>query len=326
MLGFGASPAGLLYNLSVPKQRLDSLLVARELAENKSKARALIMAGEVTVDGKPVTKAGSMIDESATIELAEKLPYVSRGGVKLAHALDEFKLDVAGLTALDVGASTGGFTDCLLQRGASKVYALDVGYGQLDYKLRQDQRVVVLERVNAHYPFDLPEKANLATIDVSFISVTKVIPNVLPHLAPPSYIIILFKPQFEAEKEEVGKGGIIKDPEVHSRVLGRFIVWATEHELRLRNLIASPILGAEGNKEFLILLTPPHDRQQAVGKKQIRMTKVRRQQPLSPLPRWGERTGSKLATTVWPADYRLMTLLTLTKLRAMIRLSRQGVH
>ncbi|MBM3149409.1 MAG: TlyA family rRNA (cytidine-2'-O)-methyltransferase, partial [Chloroflexi bacterium] len=117
----------------MPKQRLDSLLVARELAENKSKARALIMAGEVTVDGKPVTKAGSMIDESATIELAEKLPYVSRGGVKLAHALDEFKLDVAGLTALDVGASTGGFTDCLLQRGASKVYALDVGYGQLDY-------------------------------------------------------------------------------------------------------------------------------------------------------------------------------------------------
>ncbi|MBM4453755.1 MAG: TlyA family RNA methyltransferase, partial [Chloroflexi bacterium] len=247
----------------MPKQRLDSLLVARELAENKSKARALIMAGEVTVDGKPVTKAGSMIDESATIELAEKLPYVSRGGVKLAHALDEFKLDVAGLTALDVGASTGGFTDCLLQRGASKVYALDVGYGQLDYKLRQDQRVVVLERVNAHYPFDLPEKANLATIDVSFISVTKVIPNVLPHLAPPGYIIILFKPQFEAEKEEVGKGGIIKDPEVHSRVLGRFIVWATEQELRLRNLIASPILGAEGNKEFLTLLTPPHDRQQA---------------------------------------------------------------
>lgn len=245
----------------MPKQRLDSLLVARGLAENKSKAQALIMAGEVTIDGKPVTKAGSMVDENATIALAEKLPYVSRGGIKLAHALNEFKLEVTDLIALDVGASTGGFTDCLLQRGAKKVYALDVGYGQLDYRLRQEHRVVVMERVNAHYPFELPEKVNLATIDVSFISLTKVIPNVLPHLAPPGYIIVLFKPQFEAEKEEVGKGGIIKDPEVHSRVLGRFIVWATGQELKLRNLIASPILGAEGNKEFLILLTPPKNLQ-----------------------------------------------------------------
>jgi 23S rRNA (cytidine1920-2'-O)/16S rRNA (cytidine1409-2'-O)-methyltransferase len=245
---------------------LDSLLVSRGLAENKSKAQALIMAGEVTVNGKPATKSGSLVGENAVIELAEKLPYVSRGGIKLAHALDEFKLDVSGLIALDIGASTGGFTDCLLQRGAKKVYALDVGYGQLDYKLRQDSRVVVVERVNAHHPFDLPEEVNLATIDVSFISATKVIPNVLPHLTPPGYIIVLFKPQFEAEKEEVGKGGIIKDPQIHSRVLGRFIVWATEQRLRLHNLIASPILGAEGNKEFLILLTPPKQkgiRQQA---------------------------------------------------------------
>lgn len=242
------------------KQRLDSLLVSRRLAENKSKASALIMAGEVTVDGKEVTKPGSMVDENADIKLAEKLPYVSRGGIKLAHALDEFKLDVIGLTALDVGASTGGFTDCLLRHGANKVYALDVGYGQLDYRLRQDQRVVVMERVNAHFPFDMPEKVNLATIDVSFISVTKIIPNVIPHLTPPRHIIVLFKPQFEAKKEEVGKGGIIKEASIHSKVLGRFVVWLNEWELTLHNLISSPILGAEGNREFLILLTPPETR------------------------------------------------------------------
>jgi 23S rRNA (cytidine1920-2'-O)/16S rRNA (cytidine1409-2'-O)-methyltransferase len=241
----------------MPKQRLDNVLVVRGLAENKSKAHALIMAGEVTVDGKEATKPGRMIDEDATIELAEKPPYVSRGGIKLAHALDEFKLNVTGQTALDIGASTGGFTDCLLQHGAAKVYALDVGYGQLEYRLRQDPRVVVMERVNAHHHFDLPEKVNLVTIDVSFISATKVIPNVLPHLTLPGYIIVLLKPQFEAKREEVGKGGIIKDSTIHSKVLGRFVVWLNECEFTLQNLISSPILGAEGNKEFLILLTPP---------------------------------------------------------------------
>jgi 23S rRNA (cytidine1920-2'-O)/16S rRNA (cytidine1409-2'-O)-methyltransferase len=246
----------LIYNQPVPKQRLDNLLVSRELAENKSRAQALIMAGKVTVSGKVITKPGIQVDEDASLELAEKLPYVSRGGFKLAHALDEFKLDVTSLTAMDIGASTGGFTDCLLQRGAKRVYAIDVGYGQLDYKLRQDPRVVVMERVNAHYPFSLPEKANIATIDLSFISVTKVIPNVIEHLAPPGYMIILLKPQFEAERKEVPKGGIIKDSQVHARVLGRFIVWATDHDLRLRGLVASPILGAEGNKEFLVFLTP----------------------------------------------------------------------
>jgi 23S rRNA (cytidine1920-2'-O)/16S rRNA (cytidine1409-2'-O)-methyltransferase len=237
------------------KQRLDSLLVARELAENKKMAQALIMAGKVTVSGGIITKPGTPVDENASLELAEKLPYVSRGGIKLAHALDEFKLDVASLTAMDVGASTGGFTDCLLQRGARRIYAIDVGYGQLDYKLRQDPRVVVMERVNAHYPFSLSGKVNIATIDLSFISVTKVIPNAIGHLTQPGYIIILLKPQFEAKRKEVPKGGVIKDPQVHARVLGRFIVWATEHDLRLRGLVASPILGAEGNKEFLILLT-----------------------------------------------------------------------
>ena len=239
----------------MPKQRLDNLVVTRELAENQKIAQALIIAGEVTVSGKIITKPGTLVDESIELKLAEKLPYVSRGGIKLAHALDEFKLDVTSLTAMDVGASTGGFTDCLLQRGASRVYAVDVGYGQLDYKLRQNSKVVVMERVNAHYPFSLPEKVNIATIDLSFISVTQVIPNVIDHLAQPGYIIVLFKPQFEARRQEVGKGGIIKDLQVHALVLGRFIIWATNHDLRLRGLVASPILGAEGNKEFLIFLT-----------------------------------------------------------------------
>jgi 23S rRNA (cytidine1920-2'-O)/16S rRNA (cytidine1409-2'-O)-methyltransferase len=238
------------------KQRLDSLLVARELAENKKIAQALIIAGKISVSGKVISKPGTQVDEDASLEIAEKLPYVSRGGIKLAHALDEFKLDVAFLTAMDVGASTGGFTDCLLQRGAKRVYAIDVGYGQLDYKLRQDPRVVVMERVNAHHPFSLPEKVNIATIDLSFISVIKVIPNVIGHLTQPGYIIILLKPQFEAKRKEVPKGGVIKDPQVHALVLGRFIVRATEHDLRLRGLVASPILGAEGNKEFLVFLTP----------------------------------------------------------------------
>jgi 23S rRNA (cytidine1920-2'-O)/16S rRNA (cytidine1409-2'-O)-methyltransferase len=242
------------------KQRLDNLLVLRELAENEKMAQALIMAGKVTVSGKVITKPGTPVDENVSLELAEKLPYVSRGGIKLAHALDEFKLDVASLTAMDAGASTGGFTDCLLQSGARRVYAIDVGYGQLDYKLRQEPRVVVMERVNAHHPFSLPEKVNIATIDLSFISVTRVMPNVIEHLMEPGYIIVLFKPQFEAKRKEVPKGGVIKDPQVHARVLGRFIVWTTEHDLRLRGLVASPILGTKGNKEFLVFLTPSQNR------------------------------------------------------------------
>jgi 23S rRNA (cytidine1920-2'-O)/16S rRNA (cytidine1409-2'-O)-methyltransferase len=238
----------------MPKKQLDNILVTRGLAENVATAQALIMAGEVTVSGKVVTKPGTLVDEGCELTLAGKSPYVSRGGLKLAHALDEFEIDVNSMTAMDVGASTGGFTDCLLQRGAERVYAIDVGYGQLDYKLRQDPRVVTMERVNARYPFSLPEKVDIATIDLSFISVTQVIPNVVVHLGEPGHIIILFKPQFEAKRREVGKGGIIKDPQIHALVLGRFITWITEHDLRLHGLVASPILGAEGNKEFLIYL------------------------------------------------------------------------
>jgi len=238
------------------KQRLDSLLVMRGLVESRSQAQALIMAGKVTVAGKPVTKPGTLVAEDAIIALEERLPYVSRGGIKLAHALNEFKVDVRGLIAMDIGASTGGFTDCLLQRGARKVYAIDVGYGQLDYKLRTDPRVVIMERINAHHPFSLPEKANLATVDVSFISVTKIIPNLLEHLTAPGYIVVLLKPQFEALREEVGKGGIVKDPKVHARVLSRFICWVVDTNLRLLGLTPSPIPGAEGNREFFLLLQP----------------------------------------------------------------------
>ena len=236
--------------------------MARGLAENEARAQAVIMAGDVSVAGKVITKPGTLVDEGAELKLAEKSPYVSRGGLKLSHALDEFRLDVTGLIATDVGASTGGFTDCLLQRGAKRVYAIDVGYGQLDYKLRQDPRVVVMERVNAHKPFTLPEEADIATVDLSFISVTQVIPNVVDHLTAVGHIIVLLKPQFEAKRNEVGRGGVIRDPQVHALVLGRFIAWVTEHNLRLRGLIASPILGAEGNKEFLILLSPGRTQQE----------------------------------------------------------------
>jgi len=239
----------------MPKYRLDHLLVSRGMVETKNKAHGLIMAGDIMVNGKVVTKAGIQVSDDSLIEVIKKLPYVSRGGLKLEFALSKFNLDVNSLVALDIGASTGGFTDCLLQKGASRIYAVDVGYGQLEYKLRKDPRVVVMDKTNVHYPFQLPEKVDLSTIDVSFISVTKVIPNLIEHLKQDSHIILLLKPQFEAERLEVGKGGVIKDPAVHATIIGRFIIWAIENRLRLRGLIESPITGAEGNREYLFLLT-----------------------------------------------------------------------
>lgn len=238
----------------MPKQRIDSLLVERELIESRAKAQALIMAGKVLVEGKAITKSGTLVAEEAAIALVEPPPFVSRGGIKLDYALDRFQLDVSSKVAADVGASTGGFTDCLLKRGASRVYAIDVGYGQLDYRLRQDARVVVMERVNARYPVNLPEKADLATIDVSFISVEKVIPSVAQLLKENGYLLVLIKPQFEAGRGEVGTGGVIRQPAIHALVLGRFIAWVIEHSFRLAGLVASPILGASGNKEFFVLL------------------------------------------------------------------------
>jgi len=212
------------------------------------------MAGEVVVEGESAIKPGTLVDEEVAVTILEPPPFVSRGGVKLDYTLEQFQIDVSSKVVADIGASTGGFTDCLLQRGASRVYAIDVGYGQLDYRLRQNPQVVVMERVNARYPISLPEKVELATMDLSFISAKKVIPSVAKLLKNSGYLLVLLKPQFEARREEVGKGGIIKQPLVHARVLGRFTAWITEHGFRLSGLLPSPILGASGNKEFFVLL------------------------------------------------------------------------
>ncbi|OGO06913.1 MAG: hypothetical protein A2Z76_01440 [Chloroflexi bacterium RBG_13_56_8b] len=236
------------------KRRIDNLLVERGLAESRAKAQALIMAGEVKVEGKAAIKPGTLVAEEAAITLLQPPPFVSRGGIKLAFALDQFQLEVSSKVVADIGASTGGFTDCLLTKGASRVYAVDVGYGQLDYRLRQDKRVVVMERVNARYPISLPEKVDLATLDLSFISVEKVIPSVARLLKDDGYLVVLLKPQFEAKRNEVGKGGIVRQPIVHARVIGRFVGWAVEHGFRLGGLVSSPILGASGNMEFFVLL------------------------------------------------------------------------
>lgn len=236
------------------RQRIDTLMVARGLAESRTSAQAMILAGEVTAGGAAISHPATLLEDSAIIEVRTRSPYVSRGGIKLEAALTEFRVDVSGKVAVDIGSSTGGFTDCLLQRGATKVYAVDVGYGQLDYKLRNDPRVVVMERVNAHHPFSLPERANIAAVDVSFISVEKVIPNVVPNLQPGSLLVVLIKPQFEAGREEVGRGGVVKDPQVHARVLGRVLTWAVNAGFRVAGLLPSPILGPAGNREFFVLL------------------------------------------------------------------------
>jgi len=238
----------------VAKRRIDSLLLDRGLVESRTKAQALIMAGEVMVEGKTITKSGTLVAEEAAITILKPPPFIGRGGVKLDYALDQFQLDVSSKIVADIGASTGGFTDCLLKRGARRVYAIDVGYGQLDYRLRCDPRVVVMERVNARYPIPLPEKVDLATIDLSFISVEKVIPSVARLVKNDGYLLVLIKPQFEAKRGEVGKGGIVKQPVVHARVLGRFTSWMIDHGFRLGGLVASPILGASGNREFFLLL------------------------------------------------------------------------
>ena len=236
------------------KQRVDLLLVERGLAISQEKAQAMIMAGEVSANGRVIPKPGISISRDVILELAEPSPFVSRGGIKLDYALKQFVLDVSGNIAADIGASTGGFTDCLLKHGVKLVYAIDVGKGQLDWKLRQDNRVTVMENVNARYPIDLLENVDLVTIDVSFISIEKVIPSAAKVLKQNGYILVLIKPQFEALKYEVGKGGVIRDPETHAHVLGRFLAWVNENDFRLAGLIASPIEGASGNREFFMLL------------------------------------------------------------------------
>mgnify|MGYP000188668143 FL=1 len=244
------------------KRRLDVLLVERGLAESRERARAQIMAGRVLVADRPVSKPGTLVEETAAIRLLEMPRYVSRGGEKLEHALRRFRLEVAGKVAVDIGASTGGFTDCLLQHGAARVYAVDVGYGQLHPRLRRDSRVVVMERVNARYLASLPEPVHLATVDVSFISLTKVLPAVARLLAPGGLVLALFKPQFEARRCEVPRRGVVRDPQLHATLIGRFAAWAVGEGYRILGLARSPLPGAEGNLEFFFLLTPPQGQPQ----------------------------------------------------------------
>ena len=286
------------------KTRLDQLLVARGLAETRSRAQALLLAGSVRVDGQVQTKPGTLIDDSARVEVTASLPYASRGGYKLAHALDSFALDPIGLTCLDAGASTGGFTDVLLQRGAALVYAVDVGYGILDYRLRNDSRVVVVERTNIRHlaqlpaidagretgrqgdreptaihtatkPFSpplpsssSPRLADCAVIDVSFISLKLVLPAVQRLISPTAWVVALIKPQFEAGKGQVGKGGVVRDPLVHRAVLRDALAAAAGLGLAPCGLTRSPITGPAGNIEFLAWLQaggPSIDSEQAIA-------------------------------------------------------------
>jgi 23S rRNA (cytidine1920-2'-O)/16S rRNA (cytidine1409-2'-O)-methyltransferase len=240
--------------------RLDTLLVERGLAASRERARALILAGSVRVNGQPASKAGMSLPSDADVSVATPdHPYVGRGGLKLAHALDTFAISVSGRTALDIGASTGGFTDVLLQRGAARVVALDVGHGQLDWKIRNDPRVDVIERMNARTltPSDLPPGRvpfQIVTIDVSFISLRLILPAVPPLLDDDADVIALIKPQFEAGRAEVGKGGIVRDPSVHARVVGEVGAAADALGLRRAGTIESPIAGMEGNREYLLHL------------------------------------------------------------------------
>lgn len=242
------------------KQRLDQLLVARGLAASRERARAIILAGDVTVDGRVESKAGTLIDERAGISLrTPDHPWVGRGGIKLAHALHAFGIDPSGMLALDIGASTGGFTDVLLQRGARHVAAIDVGHNQLDWKLRSDPRVTVREGVNARQlaGADLPaalQPFDIVTIDVSFISLKHILPRVPALLAAGGRVVALIKPQFEAGRDEVGKGGIVRDAAIHDRVLAEITAAAGEVGLERAGMEPSPIEGAEGNREFFVHL------------------------------------------------------------------------
>jgi 23S rRNA (cytidine1920-2'-O)/16S rRNA (cytidine1409-2'-O)-methyltransferase len=238
------------------RARLDQLLVDQGLFESRERARRAVMAGSVTVDGVPVDKPGTSVPDAAKLEVTGPTePFVSRGGRKLAHALEHFGIDPAGWTCLDVGASTGGFTDCLLQRGAERVYALDVGRGQLDYRLRSDRRVVTLEGINARYlELDgIPEPCQLVTVDVSFISLLKVVPALLPVLPVGGYLLTLIKPQFEVGRELVGKGGIVRDEPLRQEVIRQRGEDLASLGLALMGIVDSEVVGAKGNREALAL-------------------------------------------------------------------------
>ncbi|MGL4991363.1 MAG: TlyA family RNA methyltransferase [Sarcina sp.] len=247
------------------KERLDILLVDKGLFESREQAKRSIMAGEIFVDGKRVDKAGEKIDIELEIEYKGlKMPYVSRGGYKLEKAIKSFGINLENTVCLDIGASTGGFTDCMLQNGAKKVYSIDVGYGQFAWKLRVDERVVCLERTNVRYATkeQVPDECDFASIDVSFISLTTIMPAVCNLLKNDGEIMALIKPQFEAGKGKVGKKGVVREPEIHKEVIEKIVNYALEKNLKILNIDFSPIKGPEGNREYLIYLKKSNEKQE----------------------------------------------------------------
>ena len=238
------------------KVRADRLLTDRALVPSRERARALIMAGQVIIGEHKVEKAGQLVDDSLEVRIKNDLPFVSRGGLKLEKALAEFIIDVKGLTVMDVGASTGGFTDCLLQRGAARIFAVDVGYGQLAWKLQQDERVLSLEKTNIRYlqPESLPAVPDMAVIDASFISLDKVLPNTLKLVRSRGTVVALIKPQFEVGRGEVGRGGVVREPEKHMAVIESVRSLAESLNLETVGVTESPITGQKGNREFLVYL------------------------------------------------------------------------
>ena len=243
--------------MAATKKRLDLVVLEKRLADSRQRAQALILAGKVLVNNLIVDKSGTLVSPKDDIVLQEEdHPYVSRGGLKLEKALHTLGIDINGFVCLDVGASTGGFTDCLLQHGAGRVYAVDVGYGQLSWKLRQDPRVVVIERMNIRYmqPETIPQPLDLVTIDVSFISLKKVVPEILKFMKKNAGILALIKPQFEVGKRNIGKGGVVRDPDIHAKVISNLSEFFIKKHLLCEWVIPSPILGPKGNKEFFISL------------------------------------------------------------------------
>lgn len=250
-----------MFSHSPKKIRLDSLLVSQGLTESREKAKALILGGKVIVNGVRARKAGVVVAPGSSVEILEPVPYVSRGGLKLEAALKNFHIDVKGKTALDVGASTGGFTDCLLQHGAEKVYAVDVGYGQLDWKLRNNPRVVVIEKTNIRYLENdrIPAMVDISTIDVSFISLLKVIPKVMEFLRTGGELIALIKPQFEAQKKYVRKGGVVKEEARRLEVVEKITKEVKKIPLEVKGVMVSPLVGPKGNVEYFIHLVKSVD-------------------------------------------------------------------
>ena len=243
--------------MAATKKRLDLVVLEKRLADSRQRAQALILAGKVLVNNLIVDKSGTLVSPKDDIVLQEEdHSYVSRGGIKLEKALHTLGIDINGFVCLDVGASTGGFTDCLLQHGAGCVYAVDVGYGQLSWKLRQDPRVVVIERMNIRYmqPETIPQPLDLVTIDVSFISLKKVVPEILKFMKKNAGILALIKPQFEVGKRNIGKGGVVRDPDLHAKVISNLSEFFIKKHLLCEWVIPSPILGPKGNKEFFISL------------------------------------------------------------------------